>query len=69
MSLARGELNSGGEKERDSNSYPLPHPPPPPLSSASSDFCLGGEEGEEEMKAEVKAEKISSRAKPGWAEG
>lgn len=36
-----------------------------PLSSASSDCCLGGEEGEEEMKAEVKAEKISSRAKLG----
>lgn len=40
-----------------------------PLSSASSDCCLGGEEGETEMKAEVKAEKISSRAKLGWAEG
>lgn len=40
-----------------------------PLSSASSDFCLGGEEGEEEMKGEVKAEKISSGAKLGWAEG
>ena len=43
-----------------------------PLSSASSDCCQGGEEGEEgedEMKAEVKAEKISSRAKLGWAEG
>lgn len=57
------------EKKRESNSFSPP--------SVSSDYCSGGEgrggrrgEGrEEEMKAEVQAEKISSRAKPRWAGG